>query len=459
MYLWIKKIFGDFYSFIPASLRWAPEFNKIMKMLLESENWDKNESEIFQFEKTKAIIKYAEDYVPWYKSKFAEWGVSSGQFKEISDIKKFPIVTKEEIRDNLDQFVSIKSDKKKLIYLTTGGSTGIPFGFYQSKSLLYIENIFFTYNWNWYGCKHQIDKSVVLRGSYVGDNKNLFAYFPKTNEWHFSTYYLTEKNFDKYFENLNLIKPKFIQAYPSAVEIFARYMVDHNKKLDFKLDAIMCGSENLYPGQKELIEKTFNTKIHAWYGQAEKVCLAVWKKDKQFYHVLPQYGLTELINDNGDDIIEENGIGEIVSTSFYNFDMPFIRYRTMDTATIAYQNSTNNYQMFSKINGRIQELFVTSSGRLISMTAINMHDNIFDELKQFQFYQDTPGELIMNVIPRNNLSEESINIIKNRLVNKIGKDVKFQIKIVKEIARTKSGKLRFLIQKIPIKHNGIIKEI
>lgn len=461
MYLWIKKSIGKYYSYLKPEIRWAPEFNKIMTLLLESENWNKDKLDEFQYEKTKSILEYAEKKVLWYKNKFAEWGVNSKKFKEISDIKKFPSVTKEEIRDNLRQFLSYEANVKKLLYVTTGGSTGIPFGFYQSHLIKNVENAFFTYHWGWYGCRHQVDKSVVLRGNYVGNEENLFSYFPRTNEWHFSTYFLTDRNFNKYFDKLNSVKPKFIQAYPSAAELFAKYMLSNNKTLDFKLEAVMCGSENLYIWQKELIEKAFNTKVHCWYGQAEKVCLTPWTKNSQLYHVLPQYGLTELVDSNGNELNKENDTGEIIATSFYNFDMPFIRYKTMDMATLSNKKSTEgfNYKIFSTIDGRLQELFVTSNGRLISMTAINMHDDIFDELKQFQFFQDKPGELIMNVIPKNHISETSIYNIRGKMLNKLGKDVNFQIKIVDEIKRTKNGKMRFLIQKLPVNHNGMIETI
>jgi len=461
MYLWIKKSIGKTYSYLKPEIRWAPEFNKIITLLLESENWSKDKLDEFQYEKTKAILKHAEKNVPWYKKKFAEWGVHSCIFKEISDIKKFPCVTKEEMRDNLSQFLSNEAKTNKLKYVTTGGSTGIPFGFYQSRAVLNIESAFFSYHWGWYGCRHQIDKSVVLRGSFVGDEQNLFSYSPRTNEWHFSTYYLTEKNFDKYFNKLNSIKPKFIQAYPSAAELFAKYMLSYNKTLDFHPEAIMCGSENLYQVQKDIIEKAFQTKIHCWYGQAEKVCLAPWTKNSQLYHILPQYGLIELVDNSGKELNKENEIGEIIATSFYNFDMPFIRYKSMDMATFSNQISPDypNYKIFSKINGRLQELFITGNGRLISMTAINMHDNIFDELRQFQFYQDTPGELIMNVIPKGDLSDSAISNIRNKMINKLGSDVKLEIRIVENIPKTKSGKLRFLIQKIPINHSGIIESV
>ncbi len=51
-------------------------------------------------------------------------------------------------------------------------------------------------------------------------------------------------------------------------------------------------------------------------------------------------------------------------------------------------------------------MVVTKNGRYISMTAINMHDDVFDNLRQFQFHQDKIGEVTFNYVPK----EDGISI-------------------------------------------------
>jgi phenylacetate-CoA ligase len=450
---WIK-------SFIPFEWRYNPEFSEFKKLIHETEFWSKEKLDEFQYEKTKALLEYAEKNVPYYQKKFADYGVSSKDFVNLSDIKKFPTVTKEEIRDNLEQFLSKEFSKSKLMYVTTGGSTAIPFGFYQPSSLEKIDLAFFEHHWSWVDC-HLTDLSVVLRGEFVGNEKKYFDYKPSKKEWRFSTYFLNENTFDIYFKKLNEIKPDFIQAYPSAAELFAQLMLERNLKLKFKLKAIMLGSENVYDEQIDLIEKAFDTKVHTWYGQAERVCLAPWSKNSRLFHVFPQYGLTELLDSDGNEITQEDETGEIVATGFYNFAMPFIRYKTMDLATHTNQKSPDgfNYRLFKRIEGRLQELIVTSTGRLISMTAINMHDETFDNVRQFQFYQDTPGKLILKILPNKNFSNVDLQRIYDNLKFKLGNDTELEIKLVDSIPRTKSGKLRFLDQKLEIKKWNKIERI
>lgn len=439
-------------SVIPFDLRHYPEFQSTLKIIWETEKFTKKELDEFQYEKTKAILEYAERNVPWYQKKFAEFGISSKSFVNLSDIKKFPLLTKEEIRDNLEQFISKEFNKNRLMYVTTGGSTAIPFGFYQQSSLEKIDLAFFEHHWGWVNCSMK-ELSVVLRGEFVGSERKYFDYKPSKKEWRFSTYYLNEKTFPLYLRKLNEIKPAFIQAYPSAAELFANFLLESNLQLDFIPKAIMLGSENVYDEQIQFIEKAFNTRVHTWYGQAERVCLASWTKNSRLFHVFPQYGLTELIDSSGSEIVEEDQTGEIVATGFYNFAMPFIRYRTMDLATHTNQKSPEgfNYRLLKRIEGRIQELIVTSTGRLISMTAINMHDETFDNVKQFQFYQDTPGKLILKILPSVKFSDRDLQRIYDSLKFKLGSDMDLDIVLVNSIPRTRSGKLRFLDQRLEIK--------
>jgi phenylacetate-CoA ligase len=436
---------------VPLYILHAPEFTRTLQLLHQSEKWTKAQIEEFQFKKTKSVLEFAEKHVSWYKKRFADFGVKSSDFKEISDIKKFPTVTKEEIRDNLDSFLNPFISKRRMLYLTTGGSTAIPFGFYQPRSVRNTEAAFFTYHWGWYNCGIR-DRSIVIRGLYTGSKEKPMKYYPYRNEYYLSAYYLTPESVKEYLGLICKVQPKFIQAYPSAIDMIAREMLRCNLKCEVPLNVIMCGSENIYEEQWNLIEKAFGIKVHTWYGQAERVCLAVCSSKVRLFHVLPQYGLIELLDSKGNEITREGETGEIVATSFLNNGTFFIRYRTSDLAVHTNQLNPDGfpYRLFSRIEGRLQELFVTSAGRLISMTAINMHDDIFDCLKQFQFYQDTPGKLIMNVVPRTILTEVDRQNIEQRLRPKLGSDTEFTIQVVDEIPRTPSGKLRFLIQKLPV---------
>jgi phenylacetate-CoA ligase len=146
-------------------------------------------------------------------------------------------------------------------------------------------------------------------------------------------------------------------------------------------------------------------------------------------------------------------MGEIVATSFLMYATPMIRYRTRDYAVFkssVCSECGRPYEVWDRIEGRLQEFVVTRTGRLISMTAINMHDTTFDCVRQFQFHQTERGRITLNYVPRPGCNDSGLAFMRSRVVEKLGSDVTLSLRPVEEIPLTARGKHRFLIQELPV---------
>ena len=110
-----------------------------------------------------------------------------------------------------------------------------------------------------------------------------------------------------------------------------------------------------------------------------------------------------------------------------------------------------------RIEGRAHEVILTADRRQISMTAINIHDSLFDMLLQFQFRQDTPGQLEFCYVPRQSLADVEVQRIRAGLVRKLGDDVTLTVKAVSSIPRTAAGKYRFLDQRLDKSYFATVK--
>ena len=107
--------------------------------------------------------------------------------------------------------------------------------------------------------------------------------------------------------------------------------------------------------------------------------------------------------------------------------------------------------MWENIQGRLQELIATTSGRLISTSMLNMHDDSYDHLKQFQFHQRVREKVIFRYIPKSDGATKQIAGIKRKLQNKLGNDIELIMEPVDEIPLTVRGKHRLLIQELDLK--------
>ena len=456
----IKKNMFDFlsllYGALPFYIRYGRQYRKMLQLLEDTEYWDREKLNQYQFEELKKIIEHAFLNVPYYKRMFNEKNLLPSDINSPDDFTKIPFLTKQIIKDNIKHLTANNMPDNRKAYLTTGGSTGIPMGFYFEKGVTNIKELAYFVNlWKRVGFKVG-DKSAVIRGDVIQVTGNKFwMYDYLMKNLCFSSYHMTDQNLPFYIERIKHFQPKFIQAYPSAISIFADYLIKNNMINPFpSVRAILCGSENIYDGQRKLIEKAFGCRVFSWYGHAEKSVLAGECEYSSDLHLFPQYGYTELVDSSGNLITEEGKMGEIVCTGFNNYAMPFIRYKTMD---LGYWSKGNcrchrHYLRLKKVEGRLQELIVSQSGRLISMVAINMHSDVFDNVKQFQFYQDKKGVVVFNIVKESSYEEKDTKNIYNELKKKLGTDMKLEIKFVNDIPRTKSGKYRFLIQKIAIKN-------
>ena len=420
---------------------------KWIDFLKDSEKWTEKQIKEYQLSEIKNIVIYAYENTKGYRNLYDERGVDPRSIESFEDFKRIPYITKKMIRDNLEDY-SVKTKAQE--YVTTGGSTGIPFGFYREKIAFARELASKAYQYYRIGWKEG-DRQLVLRGNII-NKKDYIEYFPQFFELRCSSYHLTPENMEYYRKKAFEFKPNWLKCYPSSGYIFARFLKENNKTFP-PLKGILCASENLYDYQKELLSEVFKTRVFSHYGHYELAALAGFCEYEDHYHVLPQYGYVELINKYNKSIIEPGKMGEIVATSFIMHGTPFIRYKTMDLAVLkgwSCPSCKRPYQVWEKVEGRLQEFIVTKKGRYISMTAMNMHDDIFDQIKQFQFYQNEKGIIIFRFIPKEKYNNNITEDMKARLKVKLGSDIELIMEPVEKILPTFRGKHRFLIQELKV---------
>jgi phenylacetate-CoA ligase len=427
---------------------------ELKAFLQQAQWWDRERIADWQLDRLKEIVEYAYENTPGYHLLYRDAGIEPDDITSLEDLRLLPTTTKELLRDNLEDFTAKSIPSWRRRYVTTGGSTGIPLGFYQTATNRWMENAFMHTGWERAGWQLG-DISAVLRGAFVGSEERFWKYHPARRELRLSSYYLTDRTYPEYARKITEFRPQHLQAYPSAVTMLADLLVEHDDVGRINFDVILLGSENIYEWQKEKLERAFpDARLFSWYGHAEQVVLAPECESTDQYHVWPFYGLTEILDESGGEV-ETGEVGEIVGTSFWNYATPFIRYRTMDRARkgrAGCRACGRQFVLLESIEGRLQEIIVTGSGRYISMTALNMHSDVFDHVRQFQFYQDTPGEVTFRVVRKASYTSDDSVGIRRELKKKLGNDIELEIEFVDEVPKTKRGKHRFLVQQLGLRY-------
>jgi len=452
----VKQTIKYAYGAIPPRIRCGKVFWETYNFLQKSQWWNREKLEEYQIQQLSKLLHHAYENVPYYRRVFDERGLKPNHIQDFDDLSKLPYLTKGIIQENLPDLVARNYPKSKLQYVTTGGSTGIPLGFYHERGVSSAKEWAFMLTlWNRVGFKMG-DECVVLRGNVVhsASKGKFWEYNPARKELILSSYHMTEETLPRYIEKIRRSEPDFIQAYPSAITILARFMKEHNIEPFLSVKALLCGSENLYPWQRELLEQVFQCRVYSWYGHSEIAALAGECAKSTYYHIFSEYGIVKLIAKDGRQATNENERGEIVATGFNNFACPFIKYRTMDLAVRSDTKCAcgRSYLLLKKVEGRLQELVVTKDKRLITLTALifAQHFEAFSKVKEMQLVQEKEGELIVRIVKTDHYSDKDEGEILAKMQGAVSSGLEINFAYVDHIPRTQSGKYRFLIQKLPI---------
>jgi len=457
----LRRTIGHVYSKMPIRMQYQMRYGKVFRntyaFLQKSQYWSREKLEKYQLLQLRKLLYHAYENVRYYRSVFDERRLSPDDVKTLDDLRKLPYLTREIIRDDLENLVARNYSESDLRFTTTGGSTGVPLGFYRDEPVWAVKEwAFITSMWHRVGYKLE-DKRVVFSGYVVrsAEKGKFWEYDLLNNRVFFSSYHMTDKNLPRYIEEIRRIKPDFIHGYPSVITILARFMKENSIEPFPSVKAVLCGSENIYQPQRDLLEEVFNCRAFSWYGHTEQTVLAGECECSTYYHVSPQYGIVELIGKDGEFVTDEDGVGEVVATGFINYAMPFIRYKTMDLGVHSNQKCEcgREYSLLKRVEGRLQDLIVTNDGRLISLTALifGQHFHAFSRIKDMQINQDKKGEITMRIVKARGYSDKNEKEIFQRIQKITDNQMHVQFEYVDEIPRTRMGKRLFLIQKLPIK--------
>ena len=287
-----------------------------------------SELEEIQRKMLRGIVKHAYENVPFYHRKFRSVGVKPDDIKTVEDIRKIPITTKQELRNNFPDGIIAKGvDINKCDISKTGGSTGIPLTVvYNEKADDYEKAIALRSNLS---CGQKIrDKwAVITSPGHIVPQKwfqKLRIFAPE-----FISVYDSTKEQISIIEKIN---PYVLDGYASSIYLLAREIKETgNDKIHPKI--IFTTAELLTDDMREYIESVFGVKVYDQFGCVELARTAWECPEHCGYHIDMDAVLMEFVRDGEQVAPEERG--EIVYTGLYQHAMPFIRYATSDIGILS----------------------------------------------------------------------------------------------------------------------------
>lgn len=386
------------------------------------------------------ILAHAVENINYYKNLNIE--LSNNPYE---DIKKFPIVDKERIHDNLENM--LLSGKNNLIKQMTSGSSGIQGTTYVKKRERSISQALQTLFWTWSG--YHIGAKSLQTG--MQPNRGVIK---KIKDFCFRTTYVTAFNLAdeiilQKLEDFRNQKEVFFGGYASGLYSFAQ-VAEKNNITDIKFDAVISWGDKMFPHYRELIQRVFHTKVFDYYGCSEGIQLA-GQCEHGNYHIMSPHVYIELL-DNDNNPVKAGEIGNVVVTRLDAFAMPLIRYKLGDLAIKAHKDEVcqckRNLPMLKKIIGRDTDIVKTPSGKNLIVHFFTGIIEYHDGIKQYRIIQKDLLGITIEYIENDNFNTDCLQRIKDQMFEKADEIFEVAFNKVDFIPATSSGKPQIILSEI-----------
>jgi phenylacetate-CoA ligase len=447
----LRLTVGGALGLLPPALVLGSRFRGAQKFIRASQWWDDDRIRAYQTARLRELATAAYRTSYW-RAIFDESGVNPATIT-LDSLTQLPYLTRQDVRGRLATMWTKPPTSASVDYVATSGSTGDPIGFYIGADRSPAEYAYTVTSWGRAGYELGMPLAVFRGRPVAADHQGLrHEYDPLFRTHSYSVYHMSEQHMSRYLAHIATLGSCFLHGYPSSIYALARHLIRTGGPRPLNVKGVLLESETVYPGQRALIEEVFRGRCFSSYGQTEKVVAASECEFSTDYHVWPTYGVCELVDARGRAITTPGRRGEIVGTSFLNCVVPFIRYRTGDYATLAGVSCPHcgRQQLVLKdLRGhRVQEMLVAVDGSLVPWTALNMHDDTFENVLRFQFYQDTPGAAVLRVVPAAQFTPVDQRRITANLRKKLADRIEIRIELLGALPTAPNGKAVYVDQRV-----------
>ncbi|QZA82033.1 phenylacetate--CoA ligase family protein [Deefgea piscis] len=363
----------------------------------------------------------------------------------IEVLAEIPIVSKADLVEKRQDYYPMK----RIWYASgvTSGSTGSPLDVYRSLDSIVWENAFVKRHWRWFGFKDGMPRAV-LRGDIVvpleQSKPPFWRHNRLNNQLILSSRHLKPNFAPSMIEQLKNFSPYMLQAYPSSAYILAQYVRDLG--MEIKIPFVFTSSEVLYSFQRDLIQEYLGSTVIDLYGMAERIAFAS-ECEHGYLHVDPDYSYVEIVDKDG---VATNDYGAVVGTALNNLAMPLVRYKLTDITRWISGSCLcgRTSRRIEPVQGRISDQIFDSHGNAVSTSLLTF---IFKDpkfIREAQVAQIDCGFWQLRIVPYPGFDQAVIEHLKSNVAKHIDKNLEVDVICVEEIARTKAGKFKWIVNEI-----------
>ena len=445
---YVQNIFVSAYGLILMQRLTSAEVKRQLAVYMQTQWFSKTGLQHYQSQKLHVLIHHAYQHVPYYHKLFDRLHLSPDDIHEAADLQKLPMLTKRDVRENLDELFATTIDRRKMNAMATSGTTGSPTTVYVTSHNAATERALNLRMRAWAGWSVEQKRATFTGYSVVPQGPQPLPWWREDWPEHrlfLSPYHMTHDNMGQYIEAIRAFQPRVIEGYPSYISFLAQELECRDEKLP--VQAVFTSSETLYPHQRQIIEERFG-KIFDWYGLTERAASAAQCEQSDGYHVNAEKTIVEIVRRDG-SVAYPGEHGEIVGTNLEEFGMPLIRYCSGDVSALREQPCAcgRNLPVIEQIQTRVDDIITTSDGRLINPAPLA---GLFRSpgIDRGRIIQEDLSHYTVQILPTTDYREsDSAQIVKG-MHAVLGAAIQIRVDVVDQIPCQGNGKYPFVISKV-----------
>src|SRR5690554_4554983 len=296
--IFIQNIAVSFSGYIRNRSRYGKTYYLYRNFLSEFDNYSLKDKKEYQYQELIKFINFAKTNSPFYSKLYQNIDIK--QIKTIDDLKLLPIVTKEDIRTNINDVMTVS--RHKSIEGHTGGTTGKSLVIRMTKEDMMKRMAMLDHFKSRVGYEHLKMSRATFNGKHIVPPKQkkkcFWRYNKACKQMIYSPFHLSEDNMKYYVQSLNKFKAKAIDGFFMAIVDLASYIERNNLELKFQPIAIFPTSETLTTSGRKLIERVFKCKVYDQYASSEGAPFVTECKHQKLHMELSSGVFEHYKNDN-----------------------------------------------------------------------------------------------------------------------------------------------------------------
>lgn len=420
---------------------------------LDAAQWlSPKELERVRISRLQALLRHATTHCPYYSETLSPALEKMGGLRSVEQLAYLPIVTREDVRENVTRMLDNRRDSGSLRRSATGGTTGVPMPFFTDREYRRHLRSLVLRVYRTMG-RGPFSSTILMAGSPIDiqrwtDSRRRMLYamrrttvIPAAN--------ITVAGLPSVVAAIQAKSPKFLMCYVSTLRLLAKYCIANGERL--RVGAVVPLVELVTSADRAVFDEAFGAEIFELYGAREATGLAVECGSHQGMHIQDDSYVVEFVR-SGEPVVDGD-VGEVLLTDLWNYAMPLIRYQIGDVGSRIEHvcDCGRSFALMKVTHGRVLDVIVSRQGALVPGEFFpHLFKEVDRDVEAFRVWQKSIDEIEISMVVRDSVDSSLESYLSDRIRVLLGSDIELAFHRVPELHTEGSGKWRPTRSDVPL---------